>query len=259
MLYQNKGWLKESYLQKKLSTRQMGKIADCHNETVRRWLIKFRIDRRPATNINYVGITPLLGEFLDGHLLGDMSILQERTQSAFISFNYKYREYSEWVASLLFDFGVERRGQIKGYRNDFGVSWLYHSRYYRDLVDLRRRWYPEGKKIVPTDLALTPITTRQWFLDDGSFIRVTGNVIGRVQFATNAFTRPEVQVLASKLASSISNNSIQVNKAVTGWTLLFSNQATVRAFFNYIGDCPPELENIYGYKWPIKEQVKKGV
>lgn len=33
---------------------------------------------------------------------------------------------------------------------------------------LRRKWYPNGKKVVPIDLKLTPITLAWWFMDDGS-------------------------------------------------------------------------------------------
>jgi len=253
MLYHNKKWLKDTY-NKGHSTRQMAKLANCHNETIRHWLIRYGIDRRPATNINYVELTPQLVEVLDGHLLGDMSVLQERRQSAFISFNYKYRGYSEWLASLLVNFGVQRRGQIKGYKNSFGVSWLYHSRYYRSLLYLRRRWYPEGKKIVPPDIDLTPLIIKHWFMDDGSFFKAKGNVIGRVEIATNSFTKDEVELLASKLASSIGSNSIHIHNAESGWTLQFSNQDTVKAFFNYIGDCPNDLESIYGYKWPAQNR-----
>jgi len=248
-LYQDKSWLEESY-QSGLSTREMARIADCHNETIRHWLVKFDIDRRPATNINYVSLTPELLEFLDGHLLGDMSVLQERRQSAFISFNYKYQGYSQWLASLLFTFGIQQRGQIKDYKNKFGVSWLYHSRYYRNLIEIRKRWYPEGKKIVPSDIELRPITVQRWFMDDGSFFKTKGNVIGRVVFSTNSFTRNDVDFLASKLVSAIGSNSIHVNKAMVGWSIQFSEQKTVRRFFDYIGACPEGLESIYGYKWP---------
>jgi hypothetical protein len=30
-----------------------------------------------------------------------------------------------------------------------------------------QRWYPNGKKIVPQDVALTPLSLAIWFADDG--------------------------------------------------------------------------------------------
>ena len=85
MLYKDKFWLEENYQGNQLSTRQMAKIADCDAETIRHWLMRFGINRRPATNINYVSLTPELSEILDGHLLGDMSVVQERKQAAHLS------------------------------------------------------------------------------------------------------------------------------------------------------------------------------
>jgi len=250
MLYKDKFWLEENYQGNQLSTRQMAKIADCDAETIRHWLMRFGINRRPATNINYVSLTPELSEILDGHLLGDMSVVQERKQAAHLSQSNKHQAYLDWLSSLLSAHHVEQRGQIKEYRNKVGRSWIYHSRYYRDFVALRNRWYPEGKKIVPSDIELRPITVQRWFMDDGSFFKAKGNVIGRVVFSTNSFARNDVDFLASKLVSAIGSNSIHVNKAMVGWTIQFSEQKTVQMFFDYIGACPEGLESIYGYKWP---------
>jgi hypothetical protein len=248
--YQSKEWLRQQYWGFGLSTRQIAKQVGCDDETIRHWLMRFDISRRPATNINYVSLTPELLELLDGHLLGDMSVVQERKQSASLSQGNKHQVYLNWLSNLLSAYHVEKRGQIKEYQNKVGKSWIYHSRYYRDFVALRERWYPDGRKVVPADIKLTPITVRDWFLDDGSFFKAKGNVIGRVDLATNAFIRREVEFLTSRLVSAIGSNSIHVHEAMVGWTIQFSEQKTVQRFFDYIGACPEGLEFIYGYKWP---------
>lgn len=33
---------------------------------------------------------------------------------------------------------------------------------------LRQKWYPDGRKIVPEDLTITPTTLAYWFMDDGT-------------------------------------------------------------------------------------------
>ena len=54
-LYRNKEWLKNKYINEKLSTRQIGRLVNVDNKTIRYWLKKYNIPSRSITpeNIKY--------------------------------------------------------------------------------------------------------------------------------------------------------------------------------------------------------------
>lgn len=67
----------------------------------------------------------------------------------------------------------------------------------------RGRWYPNGIKVVPEDLVLTPIVAAHWFMGDGSsrWNTVKGTRTGSVScyFAANSFTLEGVKRLETGL------------------------------------------------------------
>jgi hypothetical protein len=69
---------------------------------------------------------------------------------------------------------------------------------YEELHDERARWYPRGKKIVPRDLALTPLVLLHWFCGDG-----TCSSDGHLIFCTQGFTRKDVAYLVEKLTTDL--------------------------------------------------------
>ena len=83
----------------------------------------------------------------------------------------------------------------------------------------REKWYPNDKKIVPTDMELTCKTLAYWFMGDGSSYREKRNDSGlvRINLATCSFTNDEHLLLIKKLkelgickARKESNNTIAV-------------------------------------------------
>ncbi len=48
------------------------------------------------------------------------------------------------------------------------VGHEYRSKYQPIFGEMRDKWYPEGKKIVPKDLTLNPEILATWYVDDGS-------------------------------------------------------------------------------------------
>ena len=63
------------------------------------------------------------------------------------------------------------------------------------FTDLREKWYPENKKIVPKDISLTPLSIAIWYCDDGS----NDYRFRKASIFTNGFTFDEVYFLAEKL------------------------------------------------------------
>lgn len=65
---------------------------------------------------------------------------------------------------------------------------------YVELQEQRERWYPKGKKRVPGDVRLTPLSIAYWFCGDGSYDKQ-----GFLTFYTNSFLKRETEQLAQGL------------------------------------------------------------
>lgn len=146
-------------------------------------------------------------EIVDGLMLGDGSILKDGILR--LEQTLKRGAWVRHVAGLLLGIRVSCRtsdrdpsegiSQIKGRlipRNGSTILW---SLTYQELKDQRLRWYPEGKKIIPRDVVLTPLSVALWFCGDGTGDRSTGTL----SFCTNGFTRPDVEFLGARLGDVI--------------------------------------------------------
>lgn len=69
---------------------------------------------------------------------------------------------------------------------------------YVELQAERARWYPQGLKVVPRDLRLTPICVAQWFWGDGSY-----SPDGTLILYTNGFTPEDVDFLATRIEEDL--------------------------------------------------------
>lgn len=73
-----------------------------------------------------------------------------------------------------------------------GPSHLFYTGVSDEFRSLREQWYPgDGKKIVPSNLKLDPLSIAMWFCGDGS-----AGTSGSLTFYTNGFTYEEVQFLS---------------------------------------------------------------
>jgi hypothetical protein len=112
------------------------------------------------------------------------------------------------------------------------------------LEDLRQKWYPDGKKIIPSDLVISPIVAKYWFYGDGSTVvthceRKTHGV--NLSLCTQGFTCDECDFLSRLLWQEIGAvfhvygylndyGNIQCG-------LMCCKKGGVNAFLDYIGDC----------------------
>jgi len=114
---------------------------------------------------------PDLMSIINGLLLSDASLSQYKNS------NFRLRigqivEHKDWIESLKTTFesyGV--KVGIYNYTNyGYGESSehiaLYTSRN-QMMTKLRRRWYKNGRKIVPNNLKLNTLTLAHWFMGDG--------------------------------------------------------------------------------------------
>lgn len=80
------------------------------------------------------------------------------------------------------------------------------------------RWYPNGEKIVPKDVRLTPLSIAHWYWGDGCTAGPT-----TMQFCTDSFTHAEVAGLAAQLKQLFDIGS-RVAKKGKGWTIFVTKK-----------------------------------
>jgi uracil-DNA glycosylase family 4 len=68
----------------------------------------------------------------------------------------------------------------------------------RALRLVRKRFYPEGKKVVPADLQLSPLSLAVWFLDDG-YTKVKSPTCAMAEIAAHSFDETAIATLIREL------------------------------------------------------------
>ena len=247
----DKDWLKEKYINQKMNTLQIAKICDVSQPTIWNRLKKFHIPIRSQgeshhlKNGNHCNLTNESRQLIDGELLGDGCLFSRNAYSANFKYGSKYEEYINYISNALKSFGIKQVGHIHKVihpKMNNCIVYHYNSCCYPELLPIRKHWYPNGKKIVPKDIKLTPLVCRQWYIGDGCLHKRyyrKGNPY--IIFATCGFPIENVEFLANKLnklgfktTRQLSNNTIGISSH------------SVKDFLNYIGPSPVEC---YSYKW----------
>jgi len=253
---QLKAEIYDLYINKGLSSVEIGEQFGLDYSTVLKYARAVGIpirgrDEAAKKRRGCVALKGRLAEILDGELLGDGSLIKPRRGDAYFTYTTSRRGYLEWLLGLLASFNLEPTG--KGIYKAVGSGWSprpcyhYHSKRYPELTDFYQRWYPNGKKHVPKDLVLTPITCLHWYLGDGSLNSPLPTPY--ITLSTQAFTKEEVEFLVSLLNEIV--GEAKVGKHPSGPVITMSSKAA-RRFLEYIGPCPEPIQHIYGYKWRSK-------
>lgn len=203
-----------------------------------------KLSKRKA---NHVDLSEEAKSFLDGELLGDSGLEAKCPYSARLTRSCKYKEVLEWFSRELERYGVEQSGHI--FRNQHVrkgnviVVWIYKSKFYQELAEWRKRFFPEGKKRVPVDVRLDPISLRQWYIGDGTLWTCKSNS-SRIQLCTDSFPEEDVRFLVTKLKELGFRASYYGSR-----NRVIINSRSVKDFFDYIGPLPKPLRPFYEHKW----------
>lgn len=78
-------------------------------------------------------------------------------------------------------------------------SWSMLTCNHPIFTELRKKWYPNGIKIIPSDIELNPQILSIWYVDDG-----TNNYKDRfINISTNCFELNDIQILIEKITKKI--------------------------------------------------------
>jgi len=146
-------------------------------------------------------------EILNGHLLGDGNLtnpLNERHNSSFrICRSTEDMDYLTWTALAFPDYATRKGLKVRSGSRKDGTPYEFadlNMRRSSVFSEYRNKWYPSGKKVVPTDLILTPLTIAVWLADDRS-VRLRYKSAINIVFSTLDFSHENVLFLADSLTS----------------------------------------------------------
>lgn len=161
----------------------------------------------------YPPLTIKQKEILMGSLLGDGCLHKTYPTHPNSYFGKKqckkYKEYLDWHLdelspfsnSLQREYSEEQLVAIKGGLIErhkvpkYLAAYIFRTCSHPIFTEMRKEWYPQGKKIIPLNLKLTPLTIAVWFCDDGN-----NHFRNREsQIATQSFTMEEANFLCQLL------------------------------------------------------------
>lgn len=197
----------------------------------------------------------LNNELLSGIILSDGHLTKPESQfstSHFgLSFNPKYRELGDVVSKELGKYDI--KSTIKFYTRKTGISsYNLAGRRHPNMLLLRNFWYPDGVKIIPKDLIITPKSLAYAFMGDGTSRFTYKNLIVAVVLCTENFTLDDNLLLIDKISRLGVN--FRIFKHRGKFRLICKRKNDVYRFMSLVE--PHMLECfMYKVKYPLK--IKK--
>lgn len=263
-------WLKKQYVDKERSAMDIANEVECSDVGIYNTLERFNISTRKQEN--HFNPTENFLELLDGTLLGD-GWLRGYNISGEYGIQQNNKPYIKWMQNNMNQFGLtgwiskdiktsfeiaDRIGHKRPDQNKEFDSYTFATRRYRELKKQHTRWYPNGQKIIPKDIRITPLSVFVWFLEDGtiSYKKTEGQLI----FCTDGFNIDETKKLKAMLSNIIDIKvSIASGKSSNYKPrLAIYRLSDIDKLLDFMVNIPEELKAYYGYKFPhLKEPVFK--
>jgi len=216
--------LYELYVEKEMSTVEIGKMIGVDSKTVWSWLRKYGIKTRSikeAAKINMrkrmkrkmenINLDDELFGLIDGLLLGDGSILCSRGRNCYLSITlkrdnadmlmYVKEKFKEKHINSYLTWNKGKEFVIKGMKTKRKPTCRLDTQNLLLFTEQRKRWYNGGKKLVPRDLQLSPLSAALWYMGDGSLHCREKYKLYAIYFYTNGFSEEDVRYLSSLLNS----------------------------------------------------------
>lgn len=228
-------------------------------------------------------VSDYINDVIIGELLGDGSIGKSGETSGYFTYTTSKEKYLEWLFYDIFvPNGITYSGKgICEKINEPGmnsvvktptVSYKIKTTSYLQFGHYRKKWYPGDKKTIPNDLVITPTALLHWYLGDGSICKSTANhktrgtksyIYSTVRLHTNGFTHKDCCFLAKKLNDIGFDFKVVKHRTNTSKTTHVINyqlrlscpSKNNSGFFDFIGECPISLIDIYGYKWDWNTKI----
>ncbi|MHA2331474.1 MAG: hypothetical protein ACXAEU_05560 [Candidatus Hodarchaeales archaeon] len=242
---EDREWLENHYWNKEkpMSMVEIASLIGCSNNAVFVALKRHGITRRTPKESLHLTLKkniPLIGElkqFLTGSLLGD-GFLSNYAISSSYTLDSKYREYAMHIRSFFRSSGYGTRIRYVKVKHPTKNKLLPAYRLYVEatsqLLEYRKKWYPDGTKHIPKDVQLTPITCLYWYVEDGTLATYKKRV-SFIAMSTECFLEEENLHLVESLEKILDVDGIKINKRNN----IYLNKCAAKKFLKYMGGKSP--------------------
>lgn len=255
----DKDWLYEQYIVQKKSLNEIARIVGCkQNNTIRQNLIRYSIKVRTVSEglrVNNPSLT-INHDIIDGCLLGDagLQIYNRNSSDSFPTFykKNKFLEHIQYVIKFFYD-------DYHRITEEFEPK--YNRTYYRFatladplLLKYYKRWYPEGKKVLPIDCSIEPLSLLNWFMDDGSTSTCKRYRIQdvRLTLSSQCFAKEDQKILSDRINNRY-GHICYIGKCSTGTGFFIRvRDSKVNDFLDIIGQSPIKCME---YKWKRRYRI----
>lgn len=169
--------LKEKYIDRRMSTTQLGDEFGVATTTISQWLRRHSIQARTVaegTHLaerNELDLGDRQEQYLEGLILGDGSLVPRGVWSAMYGHSDSYEEYIEFLIRKLRNMGLKpRKDTLPESRVVQSGSKIFslQTKPYPRLMELRKKWYPNGNKTIPPNFEISPNSLKNYYVGDGT-------------------------------------------------------------------------------------------
>ena len=137
-----------------------------------------------------------------GTILGDGCLMRNWSKT---NYRLQIRQSADQKDYLMWKYGILKQwilSEPKLYirTNSYTARTISHPQ----LTDIWKKFYPEGKKIIPkdiSDLIRDPLTLAVWFMDDGNIRKNKEGLLMSYDINTQSFTKKENERLKNVLCN----------------------------------------------------------
>ncbi|PIP20868.1 MAG: hypothetical protein COX40_02480 [Candidatus Omnitrophica bacterium CG23_combo_of_CG06-09_8_20_14_all_40_11] len=172
-----------------------------------------------------------------GSLLGDGAMRCKTNALLEINHSIKQRDYVEWKFKELKDMVSTR--PHKRFGNAGRIAYRFTTRSLPELTDIYRTFYKRGKKIIPGNLKMHPLSLAVWFMDDGC------KSYRALYLNTQKFNVTEQQKLISLL-----NKQFDIKASLNKDKTYYRLRIAVSSVAQFLSIIKPYLLPMFCYKTP---------
>ncbi|GAG86671.1 unnamed protein product [marine sediment metagenome] len=185
-----------------------------------------------------------------------MGYVEQKTKWSARLFQGFARRFKQWAYKIkddLLEFGIESK-MSDIMTNDTTIkktgqhisprpAVILFTKYYEEFTEFKKRWYPNGKKEIPSDIKVSPSLIANWHLGDGEYDPTTG----RVGLSINSFSKTDVFLAKNKLKHELGiDPKVYPNRRQNNQPRFKFSQTDSKVFLQYIKDW---IVPCFAYKW----------
>ena len=229
---------------------------------MKKYNIPSRCRSETQTSKTMIPMTERMYEILRGAILGDGSLKIEKNGiNACFSYTSKSYQHIYYVVKDFLEYktgiGIRHNDVYDKRTNKMYYKYQFTTVVSPTFTEEYYKWYINKVKHIPSNLILTPLICKIWYLGDGC-LRNGKNNVQDIVLCTNCFEKDEIEEILLPQLKQFNPKLYYMASLKNGkdsYAIEIGKKLKIADFLDYIGDCPFDD---YKYKWDIKPKLLSG-